>query len=949
MGVLVGREAPLALVQRALVDARDGHGGLLVVSGEAGIGKSRLVEAAEDRARGLGLGLARGRAVDDPGCPPLWPWTRLARDRPALEAALAATPLEGVSGAQARFRLCVAATDALLAEARTAGLLVVLEDLHWADATSLLLLRHLAPELPHSGVLVLGTHRDGAARGLGELLPGLAGAATHLRLDGLTPTDVAQWVAAEPALAGRPALAPALHARTRGNPLLLRLLADALAGSDVSTGPDLDQLLAARADLRSLVAGRVRALTRDARRVVEAAAVTDPLLEPSLLAAATGLSPGAVQQGLAEAGRAGVLRVSGSGEGWAFTHALVRDAVHGDLPAARRSELHHRAARALEAVVPAAPASVVASHWERTAVPAAVERRADHWADAARAALAAHAFDEAATAADRAVAAARELAHRGEPARLGAALLLQARCLFAAARVDLDLLACLDEVVATGERDGRLDLAAAGALVVHGVGTPAVCAAVRGLAERALALGLRTMPLPPDWPVLRSRLMAQVAVGAAEAGLGPPAADLAARALAAAEATQNPEAVLEALAARHLSITVPDRVEERIRLGRRAVALGVSSDQPLGELWGHLWLVDAALQLGNLTELAAELDQVDRVAERRQFPVARWHHRRLCATRAALLGDFSAARAFNREAGALAERMSDHAGAGLHHAFASELAVLRGDPAELTLPLEEVLAGAPSMPLVTVSMALVFAATGDRERAVALLAPCRDLPRTLAVGPRWAPTLAILGFCAVRLEDAGLAGEVYPLLRPFAAYYAADGSGAVWSEGAVARELGDLALTAGRPADAVRHHRDGLALNLRIGARPYVALSRAGLAEALLADDPGAAERVEAGRLLRQAGAELAALDMPGPAAAVARSLARLDAAAPSGPLSAREEEVAGWVAAGLSNRAVAARLHLSERTVETHVRNILTKLGLHNRTQVAAWHSSREVAGRRG
>ena len=133
-----------------------------------------------------------------------------------------------------------------------------------------------------------------------------------------------------------------------------------------------------------------------------------------------------------------------------------------------------------------------------------------------------------------------------------------------------------------------------------------------------------------------------------------------------------------------------------------------------------------------------------------------------------------------------------------------------------------------------------------------------------------------------------------------------------------------------------------MALNLRIGARPYVALSRAGLARALLAGDGGAAARQEAAGLLATAVAELTALDMPGPAGAAARALAGLGLA---GPLSAREEEVARWVAQGLTNRAVAARLHLSERTVESHVRNVLTKLDLHNRTQLAAWRQARDAA----
>jgi DNA-binding CsgD family transcriptional regulator len=945
---LVGREAPLAHVRRALLNARDGHGNLVVVSGEAGIGKSRLVEAAEHQARELGMDTGLGRASDDPGCPPLWPWTRLSRGRPALASALVGAPADGASAADDRFRLCVAAADALLAAGQPAGLLVVLEDLHWADRTSLLLLRHLAPELTRSRVLVLATYRDPGGGAVAEVLPGLLGAATsHLRLEGLTSAEVARYLGTIPALADRSELAPALQARTRGNPLLLGLLADALSVIDVPAEPDLDRLLTARPDLRALVAARVQTLSVAARTVVEAAAVADPELSVPVLAAAAGLPADAVEQGLTEAERAGVLRLSPGGDGWAFAHALVRDAVHAALAAPRRSDLHHRIALALEASVPPAPASVVAAHWERTSAPEAVERRPDRWAAAASAALAAHAFDEAAEAAERAVLAVRALPSRrsGAEERLAEVLLLQARCLFAAARVDRDLLASLEEVVQISERAGQPLSAAAAALVVHGVGTPVVAAAVRGLAERALALGARSAEQPTQWPVLRARLMAQVAVGAVEEGLGPAAADLAGEALTAAEATEDPEAVLEALAARHLSVTVPDRVEERIRLGRRAVALGTSSDQPLAELWGHLWLVDAAFQLGQLVQLAEELSQVDRIGERQQFPIARWHHRRLSATRAAMLGDFAAARAYNDEASALADRMGDHGAAGLHHAFAGQLALLRGDPADLSLPPDDVLDRAPAMPLVTISVALAFLVAGDRERAAAMLAPHRDLPRTLPVGTRWAPTVGMLGICAVLLDDAELAEEVYRVVRPLALYYAADGSGAVWCSGAIAREVGDLALTAGHPAEAVRYHRDGLTLNLRIGARPYVALSRYGLARALLADAPGPGERTEAGRLLRQAAAELSALDMPGPTAAVTRSLARLEASAPAALLSAREEEVARWVAEGLANRAIAGRLHLSERTVESHVRSILTKLGFANRTQVAAWWSGRDDA----
>ncbi|CAA9336867.1 MAG: hypothetical protein AVDCRST_MAG48-3431, partial [uncultured Friedmanniella sp.] len=394
VGVLVGRGSALALVQRSLVDARDGHGGLLVVSGEAGIGKSRLVEAAEEVARDLGLDVGHGRAVDDPGCPPLWPWTRLARDRPALAAALAEAPAGSEPGTSARFRWGVGAADALLADARAAGLLVVLEDLHWADRTSLLLLRHLVPELPRSRLVVLATYRDAAGRPVEELLPGLLGSGTtHLRLTGLTPVDVGRWLAADPSSAEGPGLAEALHARTGGNPLLLRLLLDALAGSQAPTAVDLDRLLADRPDLRSLVAARVGELSPRARAVLRAAAVTAPVLAAPVLAAVTGQPEEAVERALAEAEEAGVLRRGTGADGREFAHALVRDAVHADLGAAERSALHHRSALALEASATPVPASSVAAHWDRTTAEGAVGCRARWWAAAARDALAGHAFD----------------------------------------------------------------------------------------------------------------------------------------------------------------------------------------------------------------------------------------------------------------------------------------------------------------------------------------------------------------------------------------------------------------------------------------------------------------------------------------------------------------------------------------------------------------------------
>jgi DNA-binding NarL/FixJ family response regulator len=133
-------------------------------------------------------------------------------------------------------------------------------------------------------------------------------------------------------------------------------------------------------------------------------------------------------------------------------------------------------------------------------------------------------------------------------------------------------------------------------------------------------------------------------------------------------------------------------------------------------------------------------------------------------------------------------------------------------------------------------------------------------------------------------------------------------------------------------------------MNARIGARPFLALSRLGLAKALVAR--GVAGDLPAARaLVTEAAAEFRRLDLPGPLAAADALLTRIDAAASAAnPLSRRESEVASLIALAMSNRQIAEQLVLSERTVETHVRSILAKLGYSTRTEIATWSLRRSA-----
>ena len=492
---------------------------------------------------------------------------------------------------------------------------------------------------------------------------------------------------------------------------------------------------------------------------------------------------------------------------------------------------------------------------------------------------------------------------------------------------------CSADAAALAEAAGRPDLVAQAALVVRGVGDPGVLAATIRLARRALDLGL-------DDDITRSQVMAQLATAEADAGDRDVALELSRRALDLAGTTEDPDAVLDAVRARHLVLSVPDQVAERLALGRRAVEVGAVARQPLAQLWGHVWRVDAAFQLGNLAAVDSELDAIGEVARRRRSPLARWHHTRLRATRAALLGEFVEARDLNDQAEQIARPLGDVSMVGMAHAFRLQLAMLTGVLDELDQePSLQYLRAAPAMPLVRISIPTIHLLFGDRDAAAAAFEEFRDLPRTFPYGVRWAATVAQVGIVAVGLEDAEVAEGGVPEAAARLRRTARGTAGAVCL--ATERRPARSATSPSRPAGSTRrfHPLPGGDLPERPDSGP----GRTGAEPARAGRRPVPARPAEdvlvAREQLTRAAAEFRRLGMPGPLDRADHLLAGLDAARRAAdPLSEREREIAVLIAAGSSNRDIAGRLVLSERTVETHVRNILAKLGYARRAEVAAW-----------
>ncbi|WP_420120187.1 ATP-binding protein [Nakamurella sp.] len=926
MVALFGREAALALLDGARREASAGSGRLVLITGEAGIGKSTLAQEAVRPAQETGTPVARGFAVDDPGAPALWPWRRVGRDVPEIAAALdTITPDEPDDAA--RFRLGEAVSTAVARAAADNGLLLIIEDAHWADGVSLSVLKSVALDVVSTRALIVVTARD---------LPGTSYASVHsdlvrmagtvpVPLSGLPVESVTHWLRAAAVADGWLPHVADVVARTGGNPFYIRTVT-----AQPPPGPGsvaLDRSLADRSGVRDLLVSPLASLPTEARRTVETAALVGERLSPALLAAARGRPVERISEHLAAAVRAGILTFGSTG--LAFRHAIVRDAIAAQVPDERRAATHAGIARALDETGEPSLVGAAAGHWDRAGGPDAAATCRDRAGRAA--AIAAREL-----AHDRAVELARmQMRHSaslGESAPVRAAETVQlARDEWAAGLLPAALDSCR-RAAELAEAGDRPDLLAEAALVPQGVGSVDVSRFAVGLVHRALDR------LPPGDSALRARLLGQLAVAAADEAADSSAGPLSAQALAMARRIADPRAELETIAARHFALCYPQAVAERAGLARRALELADAA--PMGRLWGLLWSADIALQRGDLDQWDTLTQDIEALAGRTGSPVARWHVRRMRAVRLAQSGEFAAAIDQAVEGRRIAERVGDLSMIGMYYAFRVQLALVRGLPEDLPLEAMAMLDRAPAMPLITTSRAQIALLTGRRQVAEALVAGLADLPDRMPLGPRWMGSIGTLGELSVDLGQAELAARCYRVLAPQAGWFWGDGGGTPFAGGSVELPMGRLARAAGRPEAALAHFRRAVEADTRIGARPFTALARLRAAECLA--DLGSAP-AEAAGLATAARAEFDALGMPGPAAAAARVLDRLPPVTAENPLTAREAEIAVLEADGLSNKDIAGRLFLSVRTVESHVRSALGKLQLTTRTELAIWVHRRQ------
>lgn len=933
---LVGRRRELEALHASLEAARGGRGRLILCEGEPGAGKTRLAQELAGVALAGGLAVAWGRCVEAEGAPPFWPWRQVLRSLRIDQV----TALEGDGESpEDRFRLFDAVADAVLASAGD-GLLVIFDDVHWADEPSLLLLRHVADRVDTTRLLLVANLRDvEPADALLRVLPDLlrAPAVERFRLRGFDLGEVREQLAATGVDEG------AIDARsvlelTSGNPLFVREVARALAAGTWRPERPPRTVL-------EVVANRLDRVSPECGRFVQAAAIVGRDFSLAVVAAVLERAVTDCLPLIDEAIAFGFVERVGAAGAHRFVHALTREAVEASLTTPERVALHRAVAEAIESQFTSDlddHLADLARHWAALAPygAAAIARR---WAvRAAEDAVRRLAYEEGI----RLYRAA--LALPGAPREVPADDAERCRLLIALGRTCSftgDLAGCLDAALSAADAARAMssaDLLAEAALVLEPALDSRVNTAARQLCEEALAaFGGRGPNCEPTEPsdaraATRARLLSLRSRLASYDGDQALTESLSAEALDLARRGADERSLGDALRARKEACPGPAGRVERMALADEMLALAHRTGSTRLAMWGELWRIDALVEAGALAEAADELGPLQVAVERLGGPTPAWHLEREAAFIAQAQGRYDQAMASAGRAFAHMRVVEPGSAAGTFFAFQCALVGHVG----ITGPAHEIvrrpIPPAPRFRTIgPVSRAVVLLAAGQRDEAAASYQEAGPLD-----GWTFPAFFKVAGYVYGVLAASGLErfDDLILLLDRLDGYRGehAVGEGVAYL-GPVDLTLGRAAAALGRLDAAVGLLSPAVQQADRAGARGFAAEARYHLASALLARNlPGDPDR--AASLAAVADRQARELGMAAYVARTAALVEHLRDVQKQPALTSREVEVAMLVAEGLTNRQIADRLVISERTAQNHVQHILTKLGFTSRSQIAAW-----------
>jgi eukaryotic-like serine/threonine-protein kinase len=882
----VGRTRELDEVLSALPPASAGHGSLFLISGEPGIGKSRLMSTVGEHAEERGWRVLTGRCWDRGGAPAYWPWIQVVRAAGGEFAELAPVPEAGGGGSDRgrrsavsesvdpeadRFRLFDRVGRFLADSARDRPTLVVLDDLHAADEPSLLLLRFLATTVPERPIVALGSYREGElrVRELADLFGDLARLGRRIPLRGLSTTEVARYIALTSGGEPSDAVATRVSDVTGGNPFFIGEVVRVLVAEGRLAAADEAAAIPLPEEVRALIRRRLAGLSPEAVNLLRVAAVIGRDFDLRVIAPTTTLSPGRIIDVLAESERGGVIAEDRNQPGtYAFAHDLVRETLYEDLPRTRRMELHRTVGRELADLFhddPEPHLAEIAHHLAQAAPIGESERAVDYLVRAADRARAVLAYEDAAGLYKRAL---QLLGPTEAASERSADILLRLGDVQSRAGDTEDARQSFEQASAVARRAGDHEILTraalgyvTGAVPYLGFGglllTARFEAGTRGiwLLEEALDA------LPKGDGPLRARALARLASQLYQTEFRDPRLSLSQEAIDMALRLGDSEALVEALRGRHWATLAPDSVGDRLSNAQQMlVAATGAGDEEAAFLARHI-RVHCFLELCDVSGIDAELEAMAQLADRIRQPFYLWHMACLRGLRSLIEGHLIDAERQMRDALEIARvRESEYVFYMFEYAQLVALRWTQGRLEEVRDRIEqhgERFRGIPRW-----RDALAAAELGDERSARAEVD--RYARNGFADVPRdglWILHLCGLAEVSVLLRDESRAAELYELLAPFADRNAISIS--TMPFGPVAMRLGMVATLLQRWEEAEKHFELAMELSEAMHARAIQARVLVEQARMLLTRR-GAGDDERAGDILTRATAICLELDLPG-------------------------------------------------------------------------------------
>ncbi|MCA1690738.1 MAG: AAA family ATPase [Actinobacteria bacterium] len=864
----VGREQETRWLEGAWERAKKGQRQVLLIAGEPGIGKTALARQLAMTAHDEGATVLFGRC-DEETLVPFQPFVEalrhyvttsgpselrsdmrssggelvrlipeLGQHVPDLPEPLSTNP------ETERYRLFEAVSELLEELAGATDLVLVLDDLQWADESSLLLLRHLARRLEPRPILIVGTYRDTELTASHPLTTTIAELRRErdfdrLSLGGLDETGIASLVdtvATEGLGRSAPTLAHALRRETDGNPFfvveVLRHLDESgavrLGGRDQSVYclPIFD-------GVREVVLQRVRRLEEGAA-TLSVAAVLGQEFDFELLERLSGpdTDPQQLLDVLDSAVHARLLAEVPAAGRYRFAHALTRQILYEELTRTRRAHLHRQVAEALEGLVGETDdgrLAELAYHFSRAA-PSMVDKAVEYSKRAGDTALRLLAYEEASRS-YRMALDVLDQAGSSDPRR-NELLLALGDAQWRAGETPASRKTFLEaaeaaRAVGSPEQLGRAALGFPTGLGGGVVRVGEVDNVVVGLLEEAAGV-------LDDDSALRAKVLARLAMELYFSG-SPRSRSLSWTALQTARRISDPAALIAALNARHYAEWGPDNLEERLSVGAELIAVAEQHGDKEMVLEGRHWRVADLLEAGDVEGMTREIAIATRMADELRQPRYIWYSAVWKVMRALLEGRFGDAQLLMKEALAMGERAEDP---NAVLAFSVQMFIfcwMQGQLDQVVSRVEMLVQQYPALKGWRCVLALIYAELGrpeDAKKEVDQMAGegLDNLPRDLF----WPLAVSLLGEVAARLNDREKAETLYQLLSPFPGRWVIVGMVPSACIGSTSRYLGMLAGTGGRFDEAAAHFESAIAAHSATGARPWIAYTQHDYARILL-------------------------------------------------------------------------------------------------------------------